>query len=71
MIEDKCFARTSDRLTPCLVLAAHVAAWTAFPFFLYWPGSLPHDMTEAWAWGQELQLGYFKHPPLYAWLSWC
>jgi 4-amino-4-deoxy-L-arabinose transferase-like glycosyltransferase len=30
---------------------------------------LHHDMTEAWAWGQELQLGYWKHPPLSAWLT--
>ena len=31
-------------------------------------GSLHHDMTELWAWGQEFQLGYAKHPPLSAWL---
>ncbi len=51
------------------LLAAHVVAWTLFPILSYWPGSLPHDMTEAWAWGQEFQLGYFKHPPFYAWLA--
>ena len=26
------------------------------------------DMLEGWAWGQEFQLGYYKHPPLYAWI---
>src|SRR5262249_33490007 len=27
-----------------------------------------HDMTEAWAWGKEFQLGYAKHPPFTAWV---
>lgn len=26
-------------------------------------------MTEAYAWGQSPQLGYYKHPPLYAWVA--
>jgi len=26
-------------------------------------------MTEAWAWGQEFQLGYVKHPPMSAWIA--
>lgn len=30
---------------------------------------LPYDMIENLHWGKELQLGYFKHPPLFAWLS--
>jgi 4-amino-4-deoxy-L-arabinose transferase-like glycosyltransferase len=25
-------------------------------------------MLEAWAWGRQPQLGYYKHPPLYAWV---
>jgi 4-amino-4-deoxy-L-arabinose transferase-like glycosyltransferase len=29
---------------------------------------LHHDMTEAWAWGKQFQLGYAKHPPFTAWL---
>ena len=31
-------------------------------------GTPHHDMTEAWAWGKEFQLGYAKHPPFTAWL---
>ena len=27
-----------------------------------------HDMTEAFAWGQEFQLGYHQHPPFWAWV---
>lgn len=50
-------------------LAIHVLAWTLFPLLLFWGGSLPDDMTEAWAWGQEFQHGYFKHPPFYSWLA--
>jgi 4-amino-4-deoxy-L-arabinose transferase-like glycosyltransferase len=31
--------------------------------------ALHHDMTEAWAWGKEFQLGYSKHPPMMAWVA--
>ena len=27
------------------------------------------DSLEAYAWGREFQLGYFKHPPLWAWVA--
>ena len=30
---------------------------------------LRYDMAENYAWGQEMQLGYYKHPPLFAWVS--
>lgn len=32
-------------------------------------GPLHTDMTEMWAWGQEFQLSYDKHPPFAAWLA--
>jgi 4-amino-4-deoxy-L-arabinose transferase-like glycosyltransferase len=32
------------------------------------PGAVWDDMLEAWAWGKELQLGYYKHPPFYSWV---
>lgn len=28
-----------------------------------------HDMLETWAWGQNLALGYHKHPPLSGWMA--
>lgn len=31
---------------------------------------IPHDMIENLYWGKEWQLGYAKHPPLFAWVSW-
>ena len=30
---------------------------------------IPFDMVENLYWGKELQLGYEKHPPLFAWIS--
>jgi 4-amino-4-deoxy-L-arabinose transferase-like glycosyltransferase len=30
---------------------------------------IPNDMIENLYWGKELQLGYAKHPPLFAWIS--
>jgi 4-amino-4-deoxy-L-arabinose transferase-like glycosyltransferase len=58
------------RLFPFLLL--YLGALTAFAVFAFGWGPLHHDMTEAWAWGKEFQLGYAKHPPFTAWLvgSW-
>ena len=47
-------------------LAAYVLAWTLLPALL--SPSLPLDVVEGIAWGQAWQWGYFKHPPLPAWL---
>lgn len=52
-----------------LLIAAHVVAMTLFPTIARLPGPVWDDMMEAWAWGQQFQLGYYKHPPLYAWIS--
>lgn len=30
---------------------------------------LTDDMAENYAWGQEMQLGYYKHPPFFAWVA--
>jgi Dolichyl-phosphate-mannose-protein mannosyltransferase len=51
-----------------LFLAVHITVWTVFGVLTLGSGSLHHDMTEAWAWGQEFQLGYHKHPPFFAWV---
>ena len=47
-------------------LAAYVLAWTVLPALL--SPSLPLDVVEGIAWGHAWQWGYFKHPPLPAWL---
>jgi 4-amino-4-deoxy-L-arabinose transferase-like glycosyltransferase len=52
-----------------LLLLAHTLLWT-------WVGvssrsnfDSPGDMVEAYAWAQGWQWGYFKHPPLSAWIA--
>jgi 4-amino-4-deoxy-L-arabinose transferase-like glycosyltransferase len=49
-------------------LVIHVIVWTGYGV-LSNEGSLHPDMLEAYLWGHEYQLGYFKHPPLWAWLA--
>jgi 4-amino-4-deoxy-L-arabinose transferase-like glycosyltransferase len=49
-----------------LFLAAHVVVWTLVPLLTH--SNPPLDVLECAAWGQEPALGYFKHPPLPAWL---
>src|SRR5258706_8166502 len=60
-----------DRQQPVLwlmtVLSLHVIVWTYFGTATH--GVIHHDMAEAWAWGQEFELGYSKHPPLFAWVT--
>ena len=51
-----------------LLIAAHVVAVTLFATIARLPETVWDDMLEAWAWGKEFQLGYYKHPPLYAWI---
>jgi len=48
-----------------LFLFAHLAVWTLIPSISN--TNLPLDIIEALAWGNEIQLGYDKHPPLSAW----
>ncbi len=52
-----------------LLLLLHAAVWT-------WAGAIsrtnldiPGDMVEAFAWGRHFEWGYFKHPPLMAWMA--
>lgn len=52
-----------------LLLLAHTLLWT-------WVGvssrsnfDAPGDMVEAYAWAQGWQWGYYKHPPLSAWVA--
>ena len=51
----------------CLVL--HAVFWALVHNALQLDDAIHHDMSEAWAWGQEWQLGYSKHPPLFAWVT--
>ncbi len=57
---------SEPRLVTAL-LAAHALIWTIFATQTH--TVVHHDMAEAWAWGKEWQLGYFKHPPFFAWMA--
>jgi 4-amino-4-deoxy-L-arabinose transferase-like glycosyltransferase len=49
------------------LLLGQLVLWTLVPAFTY--ASAPLDVVENIAWGREWELGYYKHPPLQAWLS--
>jgi hypothetical protein len=51
-----------------LFIATHITVWTLCPIIAESSVTIHHDMTEAWSWGKEFQLGYYKHPPFYAWI---
>jgi 4-amino-4-deoxy-L-arabinose transferase-like glycosyltransferase len=53
----------------CFVLAAYAAGMLTFAMSARGWGPLHADMTEAWAWGKEFQLGYGKHPMMSAWMA--
>lgn len=59
---------TSETRRLVLFLALHIVVWTGFCLLYLAPSDLQNDMTEAFSWGQEMQWGYYKHPPFYAWV---
>jgi 4-amino-4-deoxy-L-arabinose transferase-like glycosyltransferase len=64
-------ASPSSRPTFSMVLTACVAFFVALSIYFAVtesPGRINHDMSEAFAWGREFQLGYAQHPPFWAWL---
>jgi 4-amino-4-deoxy-L-arabinose transferase-like glycosyltransferase len=48
------------------LLGVYTALWTLIPWLAN--TSFPLDVAEGLAWGQNWQWGYYKHPPLPAWL---
>jgi 4-amino-4-deoxy-L-arabinose transferase-like glycosyltransferase len=42
--------------------------WTLYALLSH-RGAVHGDMLEAYSWGREFQLGYFKHPPFWAWIA--
>ena len=49
-----------------LTLGGRVVLWTLLPSLV--ASSAPLDVIEGLAWGQAWQWGYWKHPPLAAWI---
>src|SRR5262249_47449891 len=52
-----------------VLVVLHVAVYALSATWTFGWGALHQDMTEAWMWGKEFQLGYPKHPPLFAWAA--
>jgi 4-amino-4-deoxy-L-arabinose transferase-like glycosyltransferase len=48
---------------------AHALLWTVILVNLKAAQDVHMDVAEAFAWGQKLQLGYGKHPPLAGWVA--
>ena len=61
------YARRAPGTCLAVVLALHVAIWTALPALL--SHNLQLDLVEDLALGREWQLGYWKHPPLPWWVA--
>jgi hypothetical protein len=51
-----------------LFLLVHCTIWMLYAVRSN-HGALHPDMLEAFSWGREFQLGYYKHPPLWAWIA--
>lgn len=49
-------------------IVIHVFVWTIVPLIVRSQSGLWDDMLETYAWSQEWQLGYYKHPPFYSWV---
>ncbi len=54
--------------TLAATLAAYVALWTAYATLARTSQDLSSDMTEKLVWAHNLALGYYKHPPLSAYM---
>lgn len=62
----------SPEPTPATVAAVFIlfiAAWSAYGLLSTQGMALHDDLTEAYVWGKEFQLGYNQHPPLWAWIA--
>ncbi len=51
------------------VLLSFTVVWWAYGVITHQGMALHDDVTEAYVWGREFQLGYNQHPPFWAWLS--
>ncbi len=51
------------------LFAVFVTVWTLYAVISAAPAAIHNDMAEAYVWGREFQLGYFQHPPFWAWVA--
>lgn len=51
------------------LFVAFVLVWTVYGAITGLSSAVHHDTAEAYIWGREFQLGYYKHPPFWAWIA--
>jgi Dolichyl-phosphate-mannose-protein mannosyltransferase len=61
--------RQSSLLRSLSLLSVFVTVWTLYGVISATSASIHNDMAEAYVWGREFQLGYFQHPPFWAWIA--
>jgi hypothetical protein len=57
-----------SRAALALALLFFIVVWGAALAIGNAPFPILHDMSEAYVWGREFQLGYNQHPPFWAWI---
>ena len=60
---------SSENLIVAAAFFLFFLAWAAAESILNADRALHYDLTEAYAWGQEFQLGYNQHGPFWAWIA--
>ena len=50
------------------LIVAYALFWATYAWFSS-SGGVHIDSLEAYAWGREFRLGYYKHPPFWAWVA--
>jgi 4-amino-4-deoxy-L-arabinose transferase-like glycosyltransferase len=60
--------RTNPQSAILILLALFVLAWTLFHTITFAAIGLHPDVTEMYGWGRHPMPGYYKHPPLGAWM---
>jgi 4-amino-4-deoxy-L-arabinose transferase-like glycosyltransferase len=64
----RAFLENAGRTVPVL-LACFAVFWTAYASLSRTNLDIHGDMVENYAWGIAWQAGYYKHPPLFAWIA--
>lgn len=53
-----------------ILLGLFIPLWTLFHIISFASTDLHPDFLEVYAWSRHPSLGYYKHPPLDAWIAW-
>jgi len=64
----RAFLEDADRSVPVL-LVCFAAFWAVYAVLGTYNLDMHGDMVENYAWGIAWQAGYYKHPPLFAWIA--